>query len=47
MKTIFLNYGTVKEIEKAEKKVFKLYDKYKFVKMEMHGLNQIKIIAKN
>ena len=47
MITIFLNYGTTKEIEKAEIKIFKLYDKYKFVKMEMHGLNQIKIIAKN
>jgi hypothetical protein len=47
MKTIFLNYGTTKEIEKAEKKVFQLYDKYKFVKMEMHGLNQIKITANN
>lgn len=46
MITIFLNYGTTKEIEKAEKQVFKLYDKYNSVQVYTHGINQIKIIAK-
>lgn len=47
MKTIFLNYGTIKEIETAEKKIQKLYNKYESVKTEIQGINQIKITFKN